>query len=170
MLSPLKFSPILKERIWGGRELEKLGKKLPKGKLIGESWEISAVDDDQSVVNCGAYEENSLGELTEVYMEELMGDKVFQKFGNEFPLLIKFIDARDKLSIQVHPDDELAATRHHSYGKTEMWYVLSCDEGASLYLGFKCKVTKEEYEKHVAAGSLADILNKIEVKKGDAFF
>lgn len=170
MLSPLKFKPIFKERIWGGVELEKLGKKLPKGKVIGESWEISAVEGDESVVCSGAYEGNNLAELAEVYMEELMGDKVFQKFGNEFPLLIKFIDARDKLSIQVHPDDELAAERHHSYGKTEMWYVLSCDEGAALYLGFNRKVTQEEYEKHVSDGTLADILNKIEVKKGDAFF
>lgn len=170
MLSPLKFKPIFKERIWGGVELEKLGKKLPKGKIIGESWEISAVEGDESVVCEGAYEGNNLAELSEVYMEELLGDKVFQKFGNEFPLLIKFIDARDKLSIQVHPDDELAAERHHSYGKTEMWYVLSCDEGAALYLGFNRKVTQEEYEKHVTDGTLADILNKIEVKKGDAFF
>ena len=133
MLYPLKFTPLYKDRIWGGRELEKIGKKLPTEGLIGESWEISAVEGDESVVCSGKYEGNSLSELAEVYMEELLGDKVFQKFGTEFPLLIKFIDARDNLSIQVHPDDKLAAERHNSYGKTEMWYVLSCDEGASLY-------------------------------------
>ncbi|MFI3314982.1 MAG: type I phosphomannose isomerase catalytic subunit [Rikenellaceae bacterium] len=170
MLIPLKFTPIYKERIWGGRELEKIGKVLPKSGLIGESWEISDVKGDESIVTGGMFEGNSLSELIEVYMEELLGDKVFQKFSTEFPLLIKFIDARDKLSIQVHPDDELAASRHHSYGKTEMWYVLSCDEGAQLYCGFNRKVTKEEYQTYVDNGTLEQILNKIDVKTGDAFF
>ncbi len=170
MLTPLKFKPLLKERIWGGQELEKLGKKLPKGKNIGESWEISDVEGDASIVAEGVFKGNSLSELIEVYMEELVGEKVFNKFSTEFPLLIKFIDAGDNLSVQVHPNDELSAKRHNAYGKTEMWYVMDCQEGAELYLGFKHKVTMEEYEKRVADGTLMDIMKGYKVSPGDAFF
>ncbi|CDN33025.1 Mannose-6-phosphate isomerase [Mucinivorans hirudinis] len=166
----LKFKPIYKERIWGGRELEKFGKKLPKEKSIGESWELSGVDGDVSVVSNGTLKGNNLSELVEVYMGDLVGEKNFEKFGEEFPLLIKLIDAQDYLSIQVHPDDALAAERHNSYGKTEMWYVVDCQEGASLYVGFNQKVDKAKYLEFLERGELEKLLRSYPVKKGDTFF
>jgi len=171
MLYPFKFKPLYKERIWGGRLLEeKMGKKLPAGKTIGESWELSGVQGDISVVANGKLKGNNIEELIEVYMGDLVGEKNYEKFGLEFPLLIKLIDAQDALSIQVHPGDELAMQRHHSYGKTEMWYVVDCEQEAELSLGFNHKVTREEYVKHVADGTLADIVAKVKVKPGDAYF
>ena len=171
MLYPLKFKPRYKERIWGGDALHtKLGKKIPKDTPIGESWELSAVDGDLSVVAKGPLAGNNIEELTEVYMGDLVGDRIYEKFGLQFPLLIKLIDAQDKLSIQVHPDDRLAAERHDSYGKTEMWYLLDCDKDAELYCGFSREVSREEYLRHVKAGTMADILERERVKPGDAFF
>ncbi len=171
MLYPLKFKPLLKERIWGGEMLAKMkGVKAAEGKKIGESWELSGVPGDVSVVSEGTLKGNSLAELTEVYMGDLVGEKVFAEYGETFPLLIKLIDARDVLSIQVHPDDKLAAERHGSYGKTEMWYVVDADPGASLYVGFKRKTSREEYLAAVASGALSDLLNRVEVKPGDAYF
>lgn len=171
MLYPLKFKPLFHERIWGGDLLkEKMNKKLPEGKLIGESWELSGVPGNLSVVANGKLKGNNLEELVEVYMGDLVGEKIYQKYGLVFPLLIKLIDAQDALSIQVHPDDKLAAERHDSYGKTEMWYVVDCKPGAELYLGFNRSVTKEEYLKHVEDGTLADILARVKVKPGDAYF
>ena len=171
MLYPLKFKPLFKERIWGGELLASaMNKKLPAGKRIGESWELSAVPGDISVVANGKLAGNNLEELTEVYMGDLVGDHIYNQFGLLFPLLIKLIDAQDDLSIQVHPNDQLARERHNSYGKTEMWYVLACEPGASLYVGFNKSVTREEYLKHVNDGTLADILDKVPVKPGDTFF
>lgn len=171
MLYPLKFKPRFKERIWGGRKLERLlGKKLPEGKNIGESWEISALPGDVSVVAAGALKGNSLQELTEVYMGDLVGEKIFDGYGEEFPLLIKFIDAREELSIQVHPDDELAADRHGCYGKAEMWYVIAAEPGAVVYIGFNRQVTPAEYMEAVEKGTLPSLLHRVEVKAGDSFF
>lgn len=171
MLYPLKFKPLFKERIWGGSVLkERLGKKLPEGKVIGESWELSGVPGDLSVVSNGKLKGNNIEELIEVYMGDLIGDHIYNKYGLEFPLLIKLIDAQDALSIQVHPNDELAKERHNSYGKTEMWYVIDCEEGAELCVGFNRKVTKEEYVKHVENGTLSDIIARVKVKPGDTFF
>lgn len=171
MLYPLKFRPRLKERIWGGRRLsDKLGKRLPKERPIGESWEISGLDGDLSVVSNGMLAGNNIEELIEVYMGELVGDRVYEKFGLQFPLLIKYIDAHDKLSVQVHPDDELAGKRHEGYGKSEMWYVVDCDPGSELYLGFDGAVTPESYRERVAQGTLPDVLSHIKVHPGDAFF
>lgn len=174
MLYPLKFKPILKSQIWGGDKLVKAGKKLPKNsapdELIGESWEVSGVEGDVSVVSNGFLKSNDLEELTEVYMGELVGDKVYETYGLEFPILIKFIDARDVLSVQVHPDDALAEERHGSRGKTEMWYVVDCEPGACLYVGFNRPVTREEYLDAVAGGTLTDLLMRYEVKRGDAFY
>lgn len=171
MLYPLKFKPIFKERIWGGRKIETaFGKKLPEGEKIGESWELSGVDGDVSVVANGTLKGNNLQELIEIYMGDLVGDKVFEKYGEEFPLLIKLIDADDNLSIQVHPDDELAAERHHSFGKTEMWYVVGHEPDAMLYLGFNQPVDKEKYLKYLEAGTLAELLNAYKVQDGDAYF
>lgn len=171
MLYPLKFKPLYKERIWGGQRLASaMGKKVPEGVKIGESWEISGVEGDVSVVANGCLKGNDLQELIEVYMGDLVGEKIYDRYGLEFPVLIKLIDAEDVLSIQVHPDDRLAEERHHSYGKTEMWYMIAAEPGASLYVGFNRQVTRQEYLDAVAAGTLPSLLNKVEVKAGDAYF
>lgn len=171
MLYPLKFIPRLKERIWGGKALEtELGKELPAGTNFGESWEISGLAGDISVVAEGELEGNNLQELVETYMGDLVGDHIYEKFGVEFPLLIKFIDARENLSIQVHPDDELAMDLHDSYGKTEMWYVIAADPGAALYVGFNRDVTPQEFLDAAADGTLPSLLNRIEVAPGEAYF
>lgn len=171
MLYPLKFKPLFKERIWGGRKMESaLGKKLPPEKLIGESWELSGVAGDVSVVSNGTLRGNSLDELLEIYMGDLVGDNVFERFGPEFPLLVKLIDAADYLSIQVHPDDALAAERHNSYGKTEMWYVIDHEPGAQLYLGFNQSVDRAKYLDYLAQGKLEQLLNSFVVSRDDAYF
>ncbi|TAJ13420.1 mannose-6-phosphate isomerase [Marinilabiliaceae bacterium JC017] len=170
-LYPLKFTPILKDKIWGGEKLKShLCKEFAPLPNAGESWELSGVPGDVSVVANGFLKGNSLNEVLEIYMSDLVGEKVFQKFGEEFPLLIKFIDANDVLSIQVHPDDKLARERHDSAGKTEMWYVMQADDGASLISGFNKDVTKEEYLKHLKDNTLSEILSDHEVKPGDVFF
>ena len=170
-LYPLKFIPILKDKIWGGQKLKTiLNKDFSPLPNAGESWEISGVEGNISVVDNGFLKGNTLNEVLETYMGDLVGDKVYDSYGNEFPLLIKFIDANDVLSIQVHPDDELAQKRHNSKGKTEMWYIVQADEGASLISGFSRKVTREEYLKYLNDKKLEDILMKHEVKPGDVFF
>ena len=174
MLYPLKFKPRLKERIWGGSILaEKKGKaagRIDRSKKYGESWDLSCVKGDISSVASGMLKGNNLEELIEVYMGDLVGEKVFEEYGLEFPLLIKTLDCNDVLSVQVHPDDELAAERHNSLGKTEMWYVTSCEEGAAIYIGFNREITREEYLDAVSSGHLVDLLNRVEVKAGEAFF
>lgn len=169
-LYPIKFKPVLKDRIWGGNKLKTLLGKEGKCITCGESWEISAVQGDISVVKNGFLKGNNLEEIIEVYMGDLVGDSVYEKFGLEFPLLIKFIDAADDLSIQVHPNDDLAMKRHDSYGKTEMWVVMQAEEGARLISGFSKKVTREEYLKNLQDKTLKNILNSEEVKSGDVFF
>jgi mannose-6-phosphate isomerase len=170
-LYPLKFKNILKEVIWGGDKLStELGKDLSGRTNIGESWEISGVKDNVSVVSNGFLAENNLEELVEIYMGDLVGDKVYDEFGTEFPLLIKFIDANDALSIQVHPNDEQAEQRHNTRGKTEMWYVVSNEEGAELITGFNKDTNKEEYVKLLESKKIKDILNSEKVNKGDVFF
>ena len=146
MLYPMTFKPILKKIIWGGSDICPFKGITPVQEGIGESWELSHVEGNYSVVDNGALEGKTLDELIRTYGKQLLGEKVVEQFGSIFPLLIKFIDARDNLSIQVHPDDELAKKRHNSFGKTEMWYVVDCDEGATLLYGFKHEITKEERE------------------------
>lgn len=175
MLYPIKFKPRVKERIWGGHAiLEKKGKavsRLDKDKLYGESWDLSSVKGDVSIVANGMLKGNNLEEIIEVYMGELVGEQNFERFGLEFPLLIKYLDCNDKLSVQVHPNDELALERHDSFGKTEAWYIADCEEGAAIYLGFKdLTITREEYIAAVAESRLEELLNRVEVKKGDVFF
>lgn len=170
MLYPLKFKPILKQTIWGGDKLAYKSENPEVKNSIGESWEISGVQDNVSVVSEGALEENTLEELIEVYMGDLVGDKVYEQFGVEFPLLIKFIDARDNLSIQVHPDDATAKERHNAYGKTEMWYLLDADADAELVMGFKQDTTKAEYLSSLHNNTLPQLLNTEKVHKGDTFF
>lgn len=169
----MKFKPQLKERIWGGDRLVAMGKKPPRGcnpARVGESWEISGVAGSVSVVRNGFLKSNDLEEVVEVYMGDLVGEKVFEKYGLEFPVLVKFIDAGDVLSIQVHPDDELAAARHNDWGKSEMWYVVDAEPGAVLYVGFNRDVERSEYDRAVAEGTVPSLLNRVEVRKGDCFY
>lgn len=171
MLYPLKFKPLLKERIWGGDSLRSRLKTVRKStKKYGESWEVSGFTDDMSVVDNGRLRGNTLGELIEVYMGELVGDSVFNRFGLEFPLLIKYIDAQDLLSIQVHPDNNLAARLHNAYGKTEMWHILECEKDAEIFLGFRPGVTPDKYQAALSNGTLPDILNHYTLHTGDTFF
>lgn len=175
MLYPLKFKPRVKERIWGGHAIvERKGKalsRIDKDKLYGESWDLSSVKGDVSVVANGFLKGNNLEEVIEVYMGELVGEANFERYGLEFPLLVKYLDCNDKLSVQVHPNDELAEERHNSFGKTEAWYIADCKPGAAIYLGFKdLNITREEYISAVAESRLEPLLNRVEVKKGDVFF
>ena len=170
-LYPLKFETVLKEKVWGGNRLASaFNKKSDDSLKIGESWEVSAVADNQSVISNGFLAGNNIEELIEVYMGDITGDSVYEKFGNEFPLLIKFIEAQQDLSIQVHPSDDLAKKRHKAYGKTEMWYILENNKGAKIYTGFKDGVTKELYEKAIIEGGIEELLNVESVEPGDTFF
>lgn len=169
-MKPLKFSDILKPVIWGGDELCKFKGVTPQLSGIGESWEISQVEGDVSVVTEGEYQGKTLTEVIEAEGAALMGKHVFEKFGTTFPLLIKFIDARDNLSIQVHPDDELAKERHNSFGKTEMWYVISATEGAGLYSGFSQQITPDEYVERVENSTITDVLQFHKAAAGDVYY
>jgi len=170
-LYPLKFVPVYHEKIWGGDRLKTaLNKDYGDLPNCGESWELSGIQGHLSVVENGYLAGNNLQELVEVYMGDLVGDIIFQKFGEEFPLLIKFIDAEQDLSIQVHPNDELSKKRHSAYGKTEMWYVVDADEGALINSGFNQEITREKYLEHLENGKLLDLLHYDEVKSGDVFF
>lgn len=167
---PLSFEPILKERIWGGTKLRDFLNKPLTSDLTGESWELSTVSNDVSVVVNGVFKGNNLDELIAMHPEAILGTDVYQRFGNQFPLLFKFLDAREDLSIQLHPNDELAKKRHHSFGKTEMWYVMQADEGARIIVGFKEDSSKEEYLDCIQSKNLLSLLNELPVKKGDVFF
>jgi mannose-6-phosphate isomerase len=170
-LYPLKFEAILKPKVWGGNALStRYNKNAAPSELIGESWELSGVAGYQSVVSNGFLAGNNIEELIEVYMGDITGDSIFEKFGNEFPLLIKFIDAREDLSIQVHPGNDLARERHKAYGKTEMWYILESDRDAKIFTGFKPGITKEMYQKALKNGGLPVLLNVESAKRGDTFF
>lgn len=167
---PLKFKPILKQTIWGGDRIipfKHLNENLPN---VGESWEISGVPGNESVVANGEFRGKTLRELINIFREELVGESVYKRFFTTFPLLIKFIDARQDLSIQVHPDDETAKKRHNSLGKTEMWYVMDATEGAKLRSGFKTKIGPKEYKELVHNSTITDVLAEYEIKKGDVFF
>ncbi len=168
-LYPLKFVPITKEKIWGGNKLKNIFNKPCTTENIGESWEVSGVEGNVSVVSNGFLQGNSLTELIKVYKDKLVGSCVFEKFGLEFPLLIKYIDAKEVLSVQVHPDDIAAEERHNSFGKTEMWYVIDADEGATLINGFNKDTNIEEYTEALKEGKLSSILNFEEVTAGSVF-
>jgi mannose-6-phosphate isomerase len=171
MLYPLKFHPICKEKIWGGKKIKThLRKDFSPLKNCGESWEISGVNGNVSVVRDGIQKGKDLKSLISEFKGDLIGVRVYQKYGNEFPLLIKFIDASEDLSIQVHPDDELANSRHRSFGKTEMWYILHADPDASLICGFNQPVDKEMYLDYFNSGRLVELLNREKVKAEDTFF
>ncbi|RUA12840.1 MAG: mannose-6-phosphate isomerase [Flavobacteriia bacterium] len=167
---PLKFKPILKEKIWGGEKLKNVLNKKTDKSNVGESWEISDVQGDTSIVSNGALEGKSLSELIVEFKEELVGEKVYRQFKNKFPLLIKFIDAAQPLSIQLHPNDKLAKERHNSFGKAEMWYIMQADPGSGLIVGFKKEVSKAEYLENLKNKTLTEILNFEPVKEGDVYF
>lgn len=166
----IKFEPILKQKIWGGDKLVSLLNKKSDKNDIGESWEISDVSENKSIVINGDLKGKRLDELISFYKSDLLGEKVYNEFGEAFPLLIKFIDAKEPLSIQVHPDNEVAKQKHNSFGKTEMWYVMESDENAELVVGFKKDTNEEEYLNHLKNKSLLEILNIDKVKKGDVYF
>lgn len=167
---PLTFNPILKDRIWGGTKIKELLNKEISSPTTGESWEIATVSGDVSIVKKGALQGKSLNELLQSYPQEILGTKVYAQYGNQFPLLFKFLDAHQDLSIQLHPNDELAKKRHNSFGKTEMWYVMQADTEAEIIVGFKQKSSPEEYLQHLESKTLTSILQKIKVKQGDVFF
>ena len=171
MAYPLKFKTIYKDKIWGGNKIKKLLNKdygdLPK---CGETWELSAVPGDISVVSNGLWRGQDLKSLLVQHGAAIMGVKLYEKFGIDFPLLIKFIDANQDLSIQVHPDDTLAKKRHQGLGKTEMWYVLQADAQASLITGFNQPMSQEVYLEKFESENLMEILNQEQVAKGDVFF
>ncbi|MFV8225758.1 type I phosphomannose isomerase catalytic subunit [Christiangramia aquimixticola] len=167
---PIKFQPILQEKIWGGNKLRDILNKETEFENVGESWEISGVKDFISVVANGSEEGKKLTDLITEYKADLLGKKIFEQFGEDFPLLIKFIDAKTDLSVQLHPNDKLAKERHNSFGKTEMWYVMQADQGSRLNIGFSKNTNKVEYLDYLNGGKILDLLNFEEVKKGDSVF
>ncbi|MDD5151033.1 MAG: mannose-6-phosphate isomerase [Flavobacterium sp.] len=169
-LYPLQFEPILKERIWGGEKLKTILNKPITSKITGESWELSTVEGDVSVVSNGGLAGKSLNDLINLNPEAILGTEVYKRFGKQFPLLFKYLDAREDLSIQVHPNDELAKKRHNSFGKTEMWYVMQADENASLIVGFKENSNADEYVENLKNKTLLSILDNVKVEVGDVFF
>lgn len=167
---PIKFTPILKEKIWGGSKLREILNKESNSDELGESWEVSGVKGDISIVQNGSLKGTTLNELLREYKGEFLGKKIYKNFGAEFPLLIKYIDAKTALSVQLHPNDQLAKERHDSFGKTEMWYIIQADENADINVGFKKTTSKEEYLKRLEAGEITQLLNFEKVQKGDSFF
>ena len=166
-LYPLQFVPQYKARLWGGNKFNTLFNRNVEGNQLGESWEISGLKKMPSIVLNGSFKEQSLCSLIETFPEAVLGKKVLERFGQNFPLLIKFIDAKAPLSVQVHPNDSLAKARHKSFGKNEMWYVLEAETSAELILGFKNKLTKERFSHLQAEASLEKELHTERVKKGD---
>jgi len=169
-LYPLQFEPILKERIWGGEKLKTILNKPIVSSITGESWELSTVEGDVSVVSNGVLKGKSLMDLIDETPAAILGTKVYERFGKQFPLLFKYLDAREDLSIQVHPNDKLAKERHNSFGKTEMWFVTQADADARIIVGFKEDSSKEEYVKHLNDNTLVSILDDVKAKAGDVFF
>ncbi len=171
MLYPLKFKPVFKDKIWGGQKIKtNLGLDFSPLPNCGEAWSLSGVPGCQTVIANGFLEGNELNEILEIYMDDLVGEKVYDRYGNEFPILVKFIDANDWLSIQVHPDDALAARRNIGSGKTEMWYVLAADPGAELISGFNRKMNASAYLEVLNQNRLKEVLNIEKVQTGDVFF
>ena len=165
-----KFQPILKSTIWGGEKIVPYKHIASDQKQVGESWELSGVKGNESVVAGGPEAGTTLPGLIARHGAALLGKANAERFGQEFPLLIKFIDARQDLSIQVHPNDALAWERHKSKGKTEMWYVVDADKGARLRSGFAKQVTPAQYEASVADNTITDLLAEYEIHPGDLFF
>jgi len=169
-LYPLKFTPVFKYRLWGGDKLKSVLNKEYSEKNIGESWEISDVENDETFVAEGFFKGKSLKDLTETYKGAFLGVSVYEQFGNDFPLLIKFIDAKTPLSIQVHPGNEIAKKRHNSFGKNEMWYVMEADKDAELIVGFDEILEKKDYNTSVSDGAILELMHHENVAEGDTFY
>ena len=167
---PIKFKPILKTIVWGGGKIARFKGVNTSQEHIAESWELSGYPGDESVVANGALAGKTIEDLVKEYKGMLVGEHVYARTGNQFPLLFKFIDALSDLSIQVHPNDELARKRHGTNGKSEMWYVVDAEPGAHLYSGLSVEITPEEYERRVADGTIIDVLARHDVQPGDVFF
>ena len=169
-MQPIKFKPLLMQTLWGGDKIIPFKKLTDKLTQVGESWEISGVKGNETVVSEGEFKGKKLNELVEELKGKLVGEANYERFGNDFPLLIKFIDARQELSIQVHPTDELARKRGKLRGKTEMWYIMNSDENARLRAGMKEKITPEQYKAMVENDTITDAIAEYQVKEGDCFF
>ncbi len=167
---PLKFVPILKQKIWGGNKLVQKLHKNSELKNIGESWEIADVKQDTSIVSNGKLKGKTLKDLLKKYKSELVGDVNYRTFKDKFPLLIKFIDAAQDLSVQVHPNNKLAKKRHNSFGKNEMWYIMEAEKNANLVLGFSKEISPKQYKELLKEKAITTVLNFEKIKKGDAFF
>ncbi len=170
MLYPLKFKSIYKEKVWGGDKIRKLKSDNSTPLNCGESWEISAIQNDISVVENGFLNNNSLEEIIEIYMGEIVGDSVFDKFGYEFPILLKIIEAKENLSIQVHPNDKIAEERHHARGKSEMWYVIESEEDARLISGFKNQTNFKELTDAINSGNIDELINQPIIKNSEVYY
>ncbi len=171
VLYPFKFKPIYKDKIWGGRKIKDiLHQDFGPMPNCGEVWLLSGLWDEQSVILNGDFEGDEINDMVETFMGDLVGEAVFDKYGEQFPILIKVIDANDWLSVQVHPDDELAEKREIGLGKTEMWYVMQADQDAELVTGFNRDLNREEYVKVLEQGRLQDVLNHESAHEGDVFF
>ena len=169
-LYPFLFEPNLHSVVWGGNQLRPYKGLEPTDDPIGESWEVSAVPSSTSIISNGEYKGKDLISLINEQPEAILGKKVNEKYNGKLPLLVKFIDAKRDLSIQVHPNDEMAMHEHGKMGKTEMWYVIKSDEGAHLYAGFKEEITPQEYQQRIADGSITEVLADHQVKAGDVFY
>lgn len=165
-----KFEPLLKQTLWGGDKIIPFKHLNTQMERVGESWEISGVKDNETIVANGPDKGKSLNQLVSEQKAKLVGEENYQRFGDEFPLLVKFIDASQDLSIQVHPNDETAHRLGKPHGKTEMWYTLESAPGAHLYNGLKKMITAEEYEQMVANNTIVDALARYEIKEGDVFY
>ncbi len=170
-LYPFKLKPIFKDKIWGGQKIRQ-HLQLDFGNLpnCGEAWLVSGVEGNPTIITNGYLAGNELNEIVEVFMGDLVGDRVYDRFGDVFPILVKVIDSNDWLSIQVHPDDALAQKRKTGYGKTEMWYVMQADENAELIAGFNRPTDEKSYLEHLNSGKLKEIMNFEKVNQGDVFF
>jgi len=166
----IKFKPLLKSTLWGGDKIIPFKHLDSDQELVGESWEISGVKDNETIVDGGKYDGMPLNTLVSTLKEKLVGKDNYLRFGDEFPLLIKFIDARQDLSIQVHPTDEIAHRQGKERGKTEMWYLMKSDKGAKLYSGLKKQITPEQYKQMVEDDTICDALAQYSVGEGDVFF
>ncbi len=170
LTEPLKFSPVFKEKPWGGQKLKHiLNKDIPSNKT-GESWEISTVSKNYSIIKKGYFEGKTLPELIQKYPIEILGQNVYQKYGYDFPLLIKYIDAADDLSIQVHPDDKMAQKDHQSFGKNELWHIIQADSDSLIYVGFKTGIDQNTYLSALKEGRLNELMQQIKVKAGDTIY
>jgi mannose-6-phosphate isomerase len=169
-MQPIKFQPLLKQTLWGGDKIVTFKHLDSQLENVGESWEISGVKDNETIVKEGPLKGKSLNEVVAELKDRLVGKENYQRFGDEFPLLIKFIDARQDLSIQVHPNDEIAHKQGKPRGKTEMWYLMESEPGAKLYCGLKKQITPNQYKEMVDNDTICDALAQYEVKEGDCFF